>query len=357
MSRSLVTVLASVSCDFRQMMKSILLGCGVLTLSSLPLLGSGRVQIAWPTPSEAWANKRPAAEFLQHAGSGEAESGGYGGVRSAGTQFHEGIDIRPASTDRRGEPRDEVFAAMSGVVRHTSSHPGKSSYGRYVVLEHPDQAPGVYTLYAHLATIAPDVKVGAHVAMRQVLGRMGHSAGGYVIPAARSHLHFEIGLMISRNFQTWYDSKKFGSRNDHNIWNGMNLMGIDPLDFFDQWRAGNVNTFEEYFSLMRPAVRLRLVSAQVPDFVSRYPSLLTKPLPEKLAGWEIQFDWTGLPFRWTPLTPMEAIGLPAKEPTFLEVDSVLDRKQRSKSLAVKRRGEWSAGRDLETVLQQLFGRR
>jgi murein DD-endopeptidase MepM/ murein hydrolase activator NlpD len=274
-------------------------------------------------------------------------------VRSAGQQFHEGIDIRPVSRDRRGEPADDVFAAMAGVVRHVSTVAGNSSYGRYVVLEHPDLAPGVYTLYAHLARVAPDVRIGATIAMHQVIGTMGHSSGGYVIPRDRAHLHFEIGLMMTRNFQAWYDSKKFGSRNDHGLWNGMNLMGLDPLDFLDQWRSKKVSTFQEYFAGMRTAVRLRIATRKIPDFITRYPALLSKPMPESIAGWEIQFNWTGLPFRWTPLSSMEAMGTSA-EPTLVEVDAALERQQRSKTLAVMRRGRWVPGRDLETVLQQLF---
>lgn len=320
------------------------------------VVGAERLKIVWPTPSTAWAEGRPPREYLQHAGSGEWESGGFGGVRSGGKQFHEGIDIRPVARDRRGEPTDKIFAAMAGIVRHVSNRPGNSSYGRYIVLEHPDASPGVYTLYAHLAAVDRKVKVGEAIGLGETIGTMGHSAGGYVIPRERSHLHFEIGLMISRNFQSWYDTKKFGSRNEHNIWNGMNLIGIDPLDFFEQWRLRKVNTFAEYFARMQPAVRLRITAQRIPDFVSRYPSLLTKPASEFVSGWEISFNWTGLPFRWTPLNPMETVALSRNEPLLLEVDEALDRRERSKSLAVKRRGKWAPGRDLETVLEQLFGR-
>lgn len=331
--------------------------CAVVSIASAAAPAAERLKIVWPTPSTAWMDGRPASEFLQHAGSGDPESGGFGGVRSGGNQFHEGIDIRPVARDRRGAPTDEVFAAMAGVVRHVSNTSGNSNYGRYVVLEHSDHSPGVYTLYAHLAAIATDVTIGTKIALGQTIGKMGNSAGGYVIPRERAHLHFEIGLMVSRNFQTWYDSKKFGSRNEHNIWNGMNLIGVDPLEFFELWRSGKVNTFADYFAQMHPAVRLRVASSRIPDFVTRYPSLLTKPMQDNVSGWEISFNWTGLPFRWTPLTPMETIGMAVNVPTFLEVDAALDRQQRSKSLAVKRSGKWAAGRDLETVLQQLFGSR
>lgn len=315
-----------------------------------------RFPLVWPTPSTAWAEGKRPSQWLQHAGSGDPESGGFGGVRGSGTQFHEGIDIKPAARDRRGEPLDAVFAAMPGVVRHISASPGDSSYGRYIVLEHPEMTPPVYTLYAHLARIAPGLRVGAEVPLGHTLGTMGHSSGGYMIPVDRSHLHFEIGVAITRNFQAWYDRRRFGSRNEHGMWNGMNLIGIDPLAFYNEWRAGRIATVQEFFDRMQTAARLRIATTRVPDFVTRYPSLLAKPLPVgPVAGWEIRFNWTGLPFSWTPLSAMEVVGLTPNQPWLVEVNAELERRERSKSLAVARRGAWSTGKDLEIVLQQLFG--
>jgi murein DD-endopeptidase MepM/ murein hydrolase activator NlpD len=317
-----------------------------------------RFELVWPTPHPAWAEGKSPAQWLQHAGSGDPASGGFGGVRSAGTKFHEGIDIKAHARDRRGEPTDSVRAAMPGVVRYISARAGASSYGRYVVLEHPGMAPAVYTLYAHLAKIAPGLRVGATVAAGSVLGGMGYSAGGYMIPKARAHLHFEIGVAVTRNFQAWYDRRRFGSRNEHGMWNGMNLLGIDPLAFFDEWRAGRLATVQEFFQRMPTVVRLRIATYRTPDFVTRYPALLTKPLPlGPVAGWEIRFNWTGLPFAWTPLVLTEVEGLPLEQPRILEVNAQIERRERSKSLAVARRGGWTVGDDLETVLQQLFGLR
>lgn len=331
---------------------------GLMLLATVALRAApDRVEIVWPTPNPAWAEGRPPTEFLQHAGSGDPESGGFGGVRSGGGQFHEGIDIKCLRRDRRGEPVDDVYAAMSGVVRHVSNVAGDSTYGRYIVLEHPEVEPAVYTLYAHLARIAPNVRTGIRVERGQVIATMGHTSGRYTIPRDRAHLHFEIGLMVTRDFQSWYDFKKFGSRNDHGPWNGMNLMGLDPLDFFNDWRAGRVKNFREYFARMPEAVRVRLAMRRIPDFALRYPALVTKPIPEALGGWEIRFNWTGLPLALTPLTPLEAIGLVPGRPVLAEVNAALEKRERSKVLAVPRRGEWTIGRDLEVVLQQMFGLR
>lgn len=317
-----------------------------------------RFTLVWPTPSTAWAEGRPPSEWLQHAGSGDPASGGFGGVRSGGTKFHEGIDIRPVARGRNGEALDAVLAAMPGVVRHVSSAAGGSGYGRYVVLEHPAMAPAVYTLYAHLARIEPGVRPGASVAAGQVLGRMGHSSGGYMIPVARAHLHFEVGVAVTKDFQAWYERRRYGSRNEHGMWNGMNLLGVDPIAFYEAWRSGRITTVLDFFSRLEPAVRLRIATYRTPDFVTRYPALVTKPLPlGPVAGWEVQFTWTGLPFAWTPLTTPEVAGLAPDKPQFLFVNEGIERRERSKSLAVKIRGTWSAGKDLEIVLQQLFGLR
>jgi hypothetical protein len=324
-------------------------------LSSATALAAGRIAIAWPTPNDAFAQGRPIASFLQDAGSGDPESGGFGCVRSSGGQFHEGLDIKALARDRAGEPIDDIYAAMDGVVRYINLSAGDSSYGRYLVIEHPDLTPAVYTLYAHLTRVAPGIRVGTRVTRGSVIATMGHSAGGYAIPKQRAHLHFEIGLYVTDNFQTWYDTKKFGSRNEHGIWNGMNLMGIDPLDFLRQFRAKRVDNFQDYFSHLEPALKVRIATHRVPDFARRYPSLVTKPVPLTVDGWEIAFSWTGLPISLTPLTATELIGLAPNKPVLREVNADMERRDRCKTLAISRRGTWTIGRDLETVLQQMFG--
>lgn len=332
---------------------------GILFLACAGLASAAdTLELVWPTPNRGWVDNRPASQWLQHAGSGEAESGGFGGVRSGGIQFHEGIDIKAVARDRRGEPTDEVTAAITGVVRYVNPSAGDSSYGRYIVIEHPDEIPAVYTLYAHLASIAPGVRAGGRVSRGQVIGIMGHSSGGYMIPKDRAHLHFEIGLMVSARFQNWYDRKRFGSRNEHGPWNGMNLLGVDPVAFFNEWRARRIPVVRDFFARMETAVRVRIAARQMPDFVTRYPALLTKPLPMgPVPGWEIRFNWTGIPFSWTPLTTAEVVGLQFDQPRIVEVNAALERRQRSKSLAVSRRGSWTPGKDLDTVLELLFGLR
>src|SRR5476651_981681 len=108
------------------------LGAGVAVRAAGP-----RLEMDWPTPNPAWIEGRPRAEFLQATASGEPESGGFGCVRSGGEQFHEGIDLKPVTRDKAGEPADKVFAVLPGIVRYVNEKAGDSNYGRYLVLEHP----------------------------------------------------------------------------------------------------------------------------------------------------------------------------------------------------------------------------
>jgi len=263
-------------------------------------------KILWPTPNLGFIQGANMSTWIQDTGTGDPHSGLFGCVRDDGHKFHEGIDIKCVQRDRSGEPVDPIYAAMDGKVSYISNLPGNSSYGRYIVLEHPGADTPVYTLYAHLSAIQPGLKVGQQVTAGQTIAKMGHSAVP-PIPKERAHMHFEIGVRLSNNFQPWYDSKKFGSPNVHGLYNGLNLTGFDELAFFEAVKAGKFHGFASYIRGLPTAFTLRVTTAEVPDYVNRYPGLLTKPVPKTgVAGWDIDFTWYGLPKQWTPL----AAGVP-----------------------------------------------
>jgi peptidoglycan LD-endopeptidase LytH len=324
--------------------------------SALIAKAPARVDLVWPTPNQAYLSGEGMERFVQPTESGELLSGLFGSVRSGGRQFHEGLDLFPLERDRKGEPVDPVFAAMAGVVRHISSREGASSYGRYVVLEHPEQSPPVYSLYAHLSRISPTLRVGQGVSAGESIGTMGRSAGGYTIPKQRAHLHFEIGLRVTDRFQEWYKARGFGSPNEHGLWNGMNLMGLDPLAFFARSRAGGLHSLDEIFAATPHALTLRIAEPGEPDFVRRYPSLVS-PSAAGGTGWEVAFSATGVPLRWRRLDAAEISGWKRGEIRIDKVDTELLRANRGRKLVEMRRGEPRPGDDLRSVLEQLWGAR
>jgi len=109
---------------------------------------------------------------------------------------------------------------------------------------------------------------------------------------------------------------------------------------------------------MRGVVKVRVATRRTPDFITRYPSLLRKPIPLGLiAGWEVECNATGLPFAWTPLTAAEIGAQRTGTARIVSADSALLRSGRCKSLAKPARGGYTIGPDLNTVLQLVFSLR
>jgi murein DD-endopeptidase MepM/ murein hydrolase activator NlpD len=281
--------------------------------------------LIWPTPNPAFQNGEPVEAYVQPTSSGRIESGLFGCVRNGGQRFHEGLDLYPINRDRRREATDPVYSVLPGRVVYINEVAGHSSYGRYVVVEHDEEVPAYHTLYAHLAVVAEGITSGARVESGTVLGTMGRSAS-YRIPKSRAHLHFEIGLRLTDDFQGWFDRQKFGSKNRHDKWNGMNLVSVDPLDFYQSVRIGRVGNLFEYLRQLPAAARIRVYSGQVPSFVRNYPALVTRPYEGRsVVAWDIAFTQYGLPKSWTPRFAEERLpGQPgnvkliAYNPTLLE---------------------------------------
>ena len=281
----------------------------VLVLGAVPAVVKARDTVRWPTPNRSFNRGEPPGSFIQPTVSGNVQSGLFGCVREDGQRFHEAIDLKAIRRDRRGEAADLVLATMDGRVAYVNRKVERSDYGRYVVIEHVGAQPAFYTLYAHLSRIKTSVRVGAAVKAGTVLGVMGRSEREGNIPKERAHLHFEMGLRLSRNFNAWYEGKDFDTPNYHGNFNGMNLTGFDPLDFFTRYRNGQVDTVQAYLQSLPAAFSLRVATRRTPYFIRRYPCLLTGPVGDDIVGWDVEFTGFGLPVRWTPLSREDAPGL------------------------------------------------
>lgn len=311
------------------------------------------IQIVWPTPNPAYAQGLGAENYVQPTVSGRVESGFFGCVRNSGTRFHEGVDLKPVTRDRQGEATDPVYSVMPGVVLHVNQVAGNSGYGRYIVVEHRHVDPPVITLYAHLSKIGEEIRAGAELKAGQTIGIMGRSAGGYTIPKERAHVHFEIGFWVSERFQSWYEWKKFGSKNTHGPWNGMNIIGIDPLDFYDRFRDGTATDFHSYLTQLPVAFTVRVKSDRIPDFVQRYPSLARGPMPIKgPRGWEIDFTSSGLPKTWRALA---AAPEQKERVRVIEHDPAVIALHRCRNAVRVQNGRATIGSQAEQTLQLLFG--
>lgn len=307
----------------------------------------------WPLENNLFWKHAPIERYIQPTSSGKIESGLFGCVRSGGNQFHEAIDLRAQSKDKKGEATDTVLCVLPGKVAYINSVAGNSSYGRYVVVVH-DVEPGIFTLYAHLASVSEQIKVGQRVRGGSVLGVVGRSAGGYHIPKTRAHLHFEMGLRLSDRFGAWYQGQKYSSNNKHGVWNGMNLQGFNPLPLFEEVRDGTYVGMADYIKSRPTAFVLEIVTRSIPDFVDRYPALLTGPIPwSGVEGWRIAFTAYGLPKSWTPLK--DTIGNKQGAVTLLRFDpELLDETPCKKTVVAGKNGSYHLGRDIRRTLALLF---
>ncbi len=262
---------------------------------------SADFSLSWPTPNPAFSQGLQIAKFLQKTGPDKPfTSGAYGCVRNNGYKFHEGIDLFPVKRDAKGRADDKVFAAMTGIVRHVSRTTTHSSYGKYIVLEHPEVKPALYTLYAHLAEIDTNIKPGATVQVASRLGTMGNTSS-FRIPLNRSHLHFEVGLRLTDHFQSWYAKRPFKTPNRHGNFSGFNLVGLDPLSFYESYKSKSISTPLSFIESLPIVAKIRIRSSRTPDFVKRYPSLSTQLQDGEFPkAWDAYFSAHGFPVRIEP---------------------------------------------------------
>ncbi|NDV61044.1 M23 family metallopeptidase [Puniceicoccales bacterium CK1056] len=310
----------------------------------------------WPVPGKAFSEGKPYSSFVQPTAAGTPESALFGCTRNNGRRFHEAIDIAPVLERRKGEATDPVTAVFDGLVMHISRVAGNSSYGRYVVIEHPGIEPAMYTLYAHLASVVDSLAIGDRIEAGDLIGIMGRSAGGYSIPRSRAHLHLETGLRLSDDFEGWYQRQRFSSKNQHGDYNGMNLVGWDPLDFFEAFRDGRVGSVLEYVEQIPPAVALHIRSRRYPDFLERYPQLkLSGVSGTERKGWQVLLSAWGLPLSLEAL-PEEALR-GVSNPGDISVVAVnrneLERFA-CRRIVFEENGTWSIGRGGRQVLELLF---
>ncbi len=310
----------------------------------LPAANPQTSKFHFPTDNRALLRVDGETDFFTPTGPGRPwRSGSFGCVRNAGTRIHEGIDIRALQRDENGEATDLVRASRDGKVVHINTNIAASNYGKYIVLEHDAEGLPVYTLYAHLNTVADGLEVGRSVKTGDTLGILGRSTNtGDGITKARAHLHFEIGLQIHSQFQSWFHHWYKDGKNHHGAWNGMNLLGLDAAAILRQEEAGKFNLVS-HLSKQPMLCRVRIHQAQL-EWVERFPKLVTQTARAEtlpVQGWEVDLNFNAIPIR---LKPLYAEGLKKKAGgvrfELLEVNDEVRRKHPCRSLVFKKGARW-----------------
>src|SRR6266516_4063615 len=232
------------------------------------------------------------------------EGGQYGFVRDpvetaavvVCTRFHEGIDIRPLRRDARGEPLDEVRAIAGGKVVHTNHVSGYSNYGKYIVIEQRWDGSNYFSLYGHLNSIA--VQPGESVQRGQRIGVMGYTGVG--LNQARAHVHLELNLMLSHQFEAWHNAFFKNDPNHNGIYNGINLADLDIARLYLAAYKKPSLTISQFLQDEETFYKVTLPKSSHFELPKAYPWLLTDNSGKEKSSWEVSFARSGLPLKIEP---------------------------------------------------------
>ncbi|MFN7141109.1 MAG: M23 family metallopeptidase, partial [Limisphaerales bacterium] len=268
------------------------------------------------------------------------ESGTYGCVRSGGWQMHEGIDIKSIQRDKSGEPTDPILATADGVVVYINGKPGLSNYGNYIVLRHLIDGIEIYSLYAHLSQVRTGLKVGQAVKAGDAIALMGRTTNTREpISKERAHLHFELNIFVSERFDAWH-KKYYAGRNDHGLWNGQNLLGLDPtLALLVSHREGKDFNLVRWIQNNPELCRVQVRDTNFP-WLKRYAPLIEKRpgFNEPIVGYELVLNYNGVPIKAIPRSASEMKS--RGKYYLLSVNNAEYKKSPCRKLVVQKGGKW-----------------
>jgi hypothetical protein len=256
--------------------------------------------------------------------------------------MHEGIDIKCLQRDRKGEPIDAVMAAADGTVIYCNTKPSLSNYGNYIILKHSIEGVEIYSLYGHLREVRSELKVGQAIKAGETIATLGRTSNTREgISKERAHVHFELNFLVNEKFPAWYKKAFPDQRNDHGVWNGQNLLGLDPSDLLLTARNLGANfSLMNYVRHQAELCRVRVPNTSFP-WLKRYPWLVRRnPIAEKegVAAYEIALNFNGLPFELVPRAASETKG--RNQFQVLSVNEVEYQKHPCRKLIAKRGTQW-----------------
>jgi len=172
------------------------------------------------------------------------------------------------------------------------------------------------------------------------MGRTANTRQG--IAKDRAHLHFELNLFVNDRFATWFKGANPGQRNDHGLWNGQNLAGLDPrLILLAEKEQGSGFNLLQFTRNQTELCRVYVRRTQFP-WLRRYPALIRRnPVVDKegIAGYEIALNYAGLAYE---LIPRSASEIKPSGPKYqlLRVNESEVSKNPARHLVARQGGHW-----------------
>jgi hypothetical protein len=171
------------------------------------------------------------------------------------------------------------------------------------------------------------------------MGRTANTREG--ISKERAHVHFELDLFVNDRFPAWYKENFPGQRNDHGVWNGQNLLGLDPRAILlEQQRLGAKFNLVSYIQNQTELCRVAVRATSFP-WLKRYPALVrANPLAqtEGVAGYELTLNFNGVPLALFPRAAAELKGRTKFQ--LLSVNDAEAKKNPCRRLVTNRGSRW-----------------
>jgi hypothetical protein len=174
-------------------------------------------------------------------------------------------------------------------------------------------------------------------------------------------VHFELNLFINEHFPTWYKKNFPTERNDHGLWNGQNLVGLDPREILLLEHAqGAKFSFLNYVRHQTELCRV-LVRATAFPWLKRYAALV-RPSPkagkEGVAAYEIALNFNALPFELIPRAASEIAPESNRSRSrapfqLLSVNEAEQQRNPCRALVTKRGARWELTRRGLSALELL----
>jgi hypothetical protein len=124
---------------------------------------------------------------------------------------------------------------------------------------------------------------------------MGYTGTG--LNRERAHLHLELNLLLSREFESWYNAFFRNDPNHNGIYNGMNLAGLDIARLYLALHKDPSLSIPEFLGREETFYKVTVPKARHFDLPKLYSWMLGTGSQNEKSSWEISFAQSGVPLR------------------------------------------------------------
>jgi hypothetical protein len=111
---------------------------------------------------------------------------------------------------------------------------------------------------------------------------MGYTGTG--LNRERAHLHLELNLILSREFESWYNAFFRNDPNHNGIYNGMNLAGLDIARLYLALHKNPSLTIPEFLGREETFYKVTVPKSRHFELARLYPWMLTEDRTKILVG-------------------------------------------------------------------------